>query len=53
MMDNGIDIASYILGLIAGEKKGTGKIVIEGDVYTFSDPNNDGHIVVTKEDGDG
>lgn len=48
-----MDIPSYILGLIAGEKNGEGKIVIEGDVYTFSDPNNDGHVVVTKEDSDG
>ena len=48
-----MDIPSYILGLIAGEKNGAGKIVIEGDVYTFSDLNNDGHIVVTKEDSNG
>lgn len=48
-----MDILSYVLGLVAGENKGEGKIVIEGDVYTFSDPNNDGHIVVTKEDSNG
>lgn len=47
------DITSYILGLTSGENKGAGKIVIEGDVYTFSDPNHDGHVVVTKEDSNG
>lgn len=48
-----MDIPSYILGLIAGEQKGEGKLVIEGDVYTFTDPNHDGHIVVTKENDNG
>lgn len=48
-----MDIPSYILGFTAGEKNGEGKLVIEGDVYTFSDPNHDGHIVVTKENSDG
>jgi hypothetical protein len=48
-----MDIPSYILGLIAGEKKGEGRLVIEGDVYMFTDPNHDGHIVVTKENDNG
>ena len=48
-----MDIPSYILGFIAGEKKGEGKLVIEGDVYTFTDSNHDGHIVVTKENDNG
>lgn len=48
-----VDIPSYILGLIAGEKNGEGKLVIEGDVYTFTDLNHDGHIVVTKENDNG
>lgn len=39
-----MDIISYILG----KKSGTGTVVIEGDEYKFSDPDGDGHIIVTK-----
>ena len=41
------DILSYILG----KKQGKGTVVIEeGEEYTFTDPNADGNIVITKEE---
>ena len=39
------DMTSYIMGLSKGNKT----VVLEGDEYTFTDPQNDGNIVVTKE----
>ena len=42
-----IDIISYIIGLL----KGASTVVLEGGDYLFSDPNNDGHIVITKKEG--
>lgn len=46
------DVVSYILGLVKGENDGKGTVVVEpGDEYTFTDPNGDGNIVVTKEEG--
>lgn len=44
------DILSFIMGMIKGTEEGTGNVVLDGD-YTFSDPNHDGNIVITK-DGD-
>lgn len=46
------DIISYIMGLIHGKKTGRGTVIIEGNEYSFSDPNHDGHIIVTKVEGD-
>lgn len=46
------DIVSYILGKKKGEKTGRGTVIIEGNEYQFSDPNNDGHIIVTKVEDD-
>ena len=46
------DIISYILGRKKGEKTGRGTVIIEGNEYSFSDPNHDGHIIVTKVEGD-
>lgn len=44
------DITSYVMGKVAG----AGKVVIEGgEEYTFSDPDSDGNVVITKEDSDG
>lgn len=44
------DITSYELGKVAG----AGNVVIEGgEDYTFSDPNDDGNVVITKEDSNG
>lgn len=44
------DSTSYELGKVAG----AGNIVIEGgEEYTFSDPDSDGNVVITKEDSDG
>ena len=42
------DVASYVMGKAAG----TGKVVIEGNEYTFSDPDGDGHVVVEKTEDD-
>lgn len=48
-----MDIISYILGKKKGIKTGRGTVIIEGSEYKFSDPNGDGHIIVTKvEDQD-
>ena len=47
------DIISYIMGKKKGIKTGRGTVIIEGNEYQFSDPNGDGHIIVTKvEDQD-
>ena len=48
-----MDILWYLIGLLKGKKQGEGHIVIEGEGYTFTDPNNDGNIVITKEESDG
>lgn len=42
-----IDIVSYILGLIAGKKKGEENVVISGSL-TVTDPNSDGNIVISE-----
>lgn len=41
-----IDVISYLIGMLKGKKT----VVLDGDGYTFTDPNNDGNIVVTKEE---
>lgn len=34
---------------LLGKKRGTSVVVLEGgEDYTFTDANNDGHIVITK-----
>ena len=43
-----MDFISYIIGLIKGRKEGTQNVVLEGDSYTFTDPNNDGNVVMEK-----
>ena len=44
------DATSYELGISTAR----GDVVIEeGGDYTFSDPNDDGNVVITKEDSDG
>lgn len=40
-----IDIISYLIGLLKGKRT----VVLEGD-YVFTDPNHDGHIVVTRRE---
>ena len=37
------DIISYLMGLVVGEKH---VILEDGEEYTFTDPNNDGNIVI-------
>ena len=41
-----VDIISYLMGLITGKKEGEKVLVFEGDGYTFSDPNDDGNLVI-------
>lgn len=43
------DATSYIIG----KEDGEGKVIFEeGAEYTFSDPNNDGHIVIKKKEAE-
>lgn len=46
-----MDILSYIIGLLKGREQGKSEVVLEGDGYTFSDPQHDGHIVIEEDDG--
>lgn len=46
------DIIDYIMGKKKGIKTGRGTVIIEGNEYSFSDPNHDGHIIVTKVEDD-
>lgn len=41
-----MDIVSYIMGMNAAEHN----VIIEGDGYTCTDPENDGNVVITKEE---
>lgn len=41
------DITSYEMGKAAGAKN---VVIEEGEDYTFTDPNADGNIVITKEE---
>lgn len=43
-----IDMMSYILGNSAGK----GNVVIEGNGYTYTDPESDGNIVITENEGE-
>lgn len=45
-----MDIPSYIMGVKAGEKKGEGTVILEDGDYIFTDANDDGNIVITKEE---
>ena len=45
-----MDIPSYIMGLIAGEKKGEGTVILEDGDYIFTDANDDGNSVITKNE---
>lgn len=44
------DVISYILGLVKGKVDGEGNVTFEGNV-TCTDPNNDGNIIITFEEG--
>ena len=45
-----VDIISYLMGLIAGKKEGAKVLVFEGDGYTFTDPDDDGNLVIEEAD---
>ena len=45
-----MDILSYIIGLLKGREQGKGEVVLDGDGYTFTDANHDGHIVIEEDD---
>lgn len=47
-MNVGFDMDSYIIG----KKDGAGNIVLSGDGFTFTDPDNDGNIVVSKNESE-
>ena len=47
-MNIGFDIDSYMMG----KKDGGNSVEISGNGVTFTDPNNDGNIVVTVEEGE-
>lgn len=47
-MDVMLDLISYIFGYKKGRKDGASDVVIAGDTYTYTDPNNDGNIVITE-----
>ena len=45
------DVTSYVIGKKKGYEKGkeeSKSVVLEGDDYTFTDQNNDGHVVVSE-----
>lgn len=46
------DILSFVIGLAKGREEGTGNVVLEGEGYNFTDPNNDGNIVISKKEGE-
>ena len=41
-----MDILSYIIGLLKGRAQGKGEVELDGDNYSFSDPQNTGDIVI-------
>lgn len=43
-----MDMVSYIIGKNAGKSA----VVFDGEGYTFTDPNNDGNIIITENDGE-
>lgn len=43
------DAASYAMGVEEGLSEGVGEVVIDSDAYVFTDPDEDGNIVVEKE----
>lgn len=45
-----MSIVDYIMGHAKGKVDGEGNITFEGNV-TCTDPNNDGNIVITFEEG--
>lgn len=47
-----MDMKSFLKGLSKGFEEGTGHVVLDGTGYTFSDPNNDGHVIIEEvQDG--
>lgn len=45
-----MDIISYAMGHIQGEKDGEKHVTIEGSNYTFTDENTDGNIVIEEDE---
>ena len=43
------DAASYAIGMEEGFFEGAGDVTIDSDAYVFTDPGEDGNIVVEKE----
>ena len=40
------EILAYVAGYNTGERDATGRVVFEGDEYSFSDPDDDGNLVI-------
>lgn len=38
------EIMEFIMGLLKGKKH----VILDGAEYQFTDPNNDGHVVITE-----
>ena len=49
MAEMGINMVSYIMGMEDGYADGLGTVEIDSDAYVFTDPNEDGNIVVEEE----
>ena len=45
------DAASYVMGVEEGYSEGSGTVEIDSDAYVFTDPNEDGNIII-EEEGD-
>ena len=45
------DAASYAMGVEEGYSEGSGTVEIDSDAYVFTDPNEDGNIII-EEEGD-
>lgn len=47
-----MDMKSFFIGLQKGFEDGAEHVVLDGTGYTFSDPNNDGHVIIEEvQDG--
>ncbi len=48
----GVDVMDF-LSYLMGKKAGEGNLVLEdGEDYAFSDPNNDGNVVMVKNESE-
>ena len=43
------DAASYAMGMEEGYSEGSGTVEIDSDAYAFTDPDEDGNIIIENE----